>query len=173
MVSRLTMTAATRATAPFGGTATAKHAPTTAPASASHRPLPRRVVTTVADRTCSGCSVALYEGSNGLMTCATKGCPGNLGLPPRHDESDAIGKNPAEGFASIWTATTGERWYCHGDDDESPTCYEATPQAVIRPAESQCDRPLCSQDDDRCTAAVLGSGPCPHTVQSPGSTDGA
>lgn len=38
------------------------------------------------------------------------------------------GKNPAEGFASIWTQATGERWYCHGDDDESPTCYEAAPQ---------------------------------------------
>lgn len=34
------------------------------------------------------------------------------------------GKDPAEGFASIWTAATGKLWYCHGDDDESPTCYE-------------------------------------------------
>ncbi|WP_155992099.1 hypothetical protein [Nocardioides sp. URHA0032] len=35
------------------------------------------------------------------------------------------GKSPAEGFASIWTAATGERWYCHGDNDEL-SCYEAT-----------------------------------------------
>jgi hypothetical protein len=44
------------------------------------------------------------------------------------------GKNPAEGFASVWTAKDGERWYCHGDDDEDPTCYmtaqEASPDAV-------------------------------------------
>ena len=34
------------------------------------------------------------------------------------------GKNPATGYASSWTAKDGERWYCHGDDDETPTCYE-------------------------------------------------
>lgn len=34
------------------------------------------------------------------------------------------GRTPAAGFASIWTAAEGERWYCHGDDDEWPTCYE-------------------------------------------------
>lgn len=32
--------------------------------------------------------------------------------------------NEATGYASIWTAKTGTRWYCHGDDDETPTCYE-------------------------------------------------
>lgn len=39
------------------------------------------------------------------------------------------GKNPAEGFASVWTAATGERWYCHGDDDD-PSCYEAATTLV-------------------------------------------
>lgn len=34
------------------------------------------------------------------------------------------GKDPAEGYANYWTAETGTVWYCHGDDDESPTCYE-------------------------------------------------
>lgn len=24
----------------------------------------------------------------------------------------------------MWTAAEGETWYCHGDDDETPTCYE-------------------------------------------------
>jgi hypothetical protein len=28
------------------------------------------------------------------------------------------GKDPASGFASI-----GDKWYCHGDGDEEPTCY--------------------------------------------------
>lgn len=37
------------------------------------------------------------------------------------------GKDPAEGFASTWNATDGEQWLCHGDDDESPTCYERGP----------------------------------------------
>lgn len=32
------------------------------------------------------------------------------------------GKDPAEGFASIWTAEKGEQFYCHGDDAVS--CYE-------------------------------------------------
>lgn len=35
------------------------------------------------------------------------------------------GKDPAEGFASIWTRETGERFYCHGDEQEL-SCYEAT-----------------------------------------------
>lgn len=34
------------------------------------------------------------------------------------------GKDPATGYASEWSAATGERWYCHGDDDQAPTCYE-------------------------------------------------
>jgi hypothetical protein len=35
------------------------------------------------------------------------------------------GKEPADGFASVWSAATGERWYCHGDDTDEPlTCYE-------------------------------------------------
>jgi hypothetical protein len=34
------------------------------------------------------------------------------------------GKDPAAGYASTWTRAGGETWYCHGDDDESPTCYE-------------------------------------------------
>ena len=34
------------------------------------------------------------------------------------------GKDPATGYASEWSEATGEVWYCHGDDDESPTCYE-------------------------------------------------
>lgn len=34
------------------------------------------------------------------------------------------GKDPASGYANEWSAATGEVWYCHGDDDESPTCYE-------------------------------------------------
>lgn len=38
-----------------------------------------------------------------------------------------ICKKPAAGYASIWTAKDGERWYCHGDDDEYPTCYERAP----------------------------------------------
>lgn len=46
-------------------------------------------------------------------------------------ESDAgrpcyrCGKDPAEGYASVWTAVEGERWYCHGDDDDV-TCYMRT-----------------------------------------------
>lgn len=31
------------------------------------------------------------------------------------------GKNPAEGYASIYKDGV-EKWYCHGDDDF--TCYE-------------------------------------------------
>lgn len=38
------------------------------------------------------------------------------------------GQDPAEGFASIWTAATGERWYCHGDD--GPSCYAPTEAAL-------------------------------------------
>ena len=34
----------------------------------------------------------------------------------------ACGKDPAEGFASIWTQATGERFFCHGDDDDV-SCY--------------------------------------------------
>lgn len=34
------------------------------------------------------------------------------------------GKDPADGYASVWTAAEGERWYCHGDDDEGASCYE-------------------------------------------------
>lgn len=34
------------------------------------------------------------------------------------------GIDPAAGYASVWTKAEGERWYCHGDDDEYPTCYE-------------------------------------------------
>lgn len=37
------------------------------------------------------------------------------------------GKNPAAGYASTWSQADGEKWYCHGDDDESPTCYEQAP----------------------------------------------
>lgn len=34
-------------------------------------------------------------------------------------------RDPAAGFASMWTEVEGERWYCHGDDDEdAATCYE-------------------------------------------------
>jgi len=33
-------------------------------------------------------------------------------------------KKPATGLASTWDIHEGERWYCHGDDDPSPTCYE-------------------------------------------------
>jgi hypothetical protein len=33
------------------------------------------------------------------------------------------GKDPAEGFASIWSIDTGEVYYCHGDDEET-SCYE-------------------------------------------------
>jgi len=36
----------------------------------------------------------------------------------------ALCGNPATGHASIWTVRDGERRYCHGDEDESPTCYE-------------------------------------------------
>lgn len=36
------------------------------------------------------------------------------------------GRNPAAGYASVWTAATGEQWYCHGDDDEEATCYETS-----------------------------------------------
>lgn len=41
------------------------------------------------------------------------------------------GKSPADGFASIWTAETGERWYCHGDDGLS--CYVATEADLTTP----------------------------------------
>lgn len=34
------------------------------------------------------------------------------------------GKDPATGFASVWTVSSGEVWLCHGDDDEEPTCYQ-------------------------------------------------
>lgn len=34
------------------------------------------------------------------------------------------GKNPAEGFASVWTRDGGERRFCHGDEQEL-SCYEA------------------------------------------------
>lgn len=37
------------------------------------------------------------------------------------------GRTPATGYASYWSAKTGELWLCHGDDDESPTCYEQGP----------------------------------------------
>ena len=34
------------------------------------------------------------------------------------------GRTPASGYASAWSEATGEIWFCHGDDDDSPTCYE-------------------------------------------------
>lgn len=34
-------------------------------------------------------------------------------------------RDPAAGFASMWTPEGGEVWLCHGDDDPSPTCYES------------------------------------------------
>lgn len=36
---------------------------------------------------------------------------------------DRCGK-PATGYAGIWTKALGNRRYCHGDNDPSPTCYE-------------------------------------------------
>lgn len=30
----------------------------------------------------------------------------------------------AAGYASVWSAKLGETWFCHGDDDSEPTCYE-------------------------------------------------
>lgn len=33
----------------------------------------------------------------------------------------ACGKDPAEGYASRWTAETGTQWLCHPDEGES--CY--------------------------------------------------
>lgn len=35
------------------------------------------------------------------------------------------GKDPAEGFASVYQ-DGAERWYCHGDD--GPSCYTAEPE---------------------------------------------
>jgi hypothetical protein len=32
------------------------------------------------------------------------------------------GRDPAEGFASIWH-NGREDWYCHGDDDTDVSCY--------------------------------------------------
>lgn len=32
------------------------------------------------------------------------------------------GKDPAAGYAMVYDGT--EKWYCHGDEDETPTCYE-------------------------------------------------
>lgn len=43
--------------------------------------------------------------------------------------------NPATGYASVWTAEHGERWYCHGDEDAEPTCYEQGQRAP----ESSCE----------------------------------
>lgn len=35
------------------------------------------------------------------------------------------GKDPADGYANVWSAATGKtQWFCHGDDDEV-TCYMA------------------------------------------------
>lgn len=48
---------------------------------------------------------------------------------PANRPCAACGKNPAEGFASVWTAVEGEKWYCHGGDwgEGLPTftCYQA------------------------------------------------
>ena len=33
-------------------------------------------------------------------------------------------RDPATGHACMWTPAGGQVWLCHGDDDESPTCYE-------------------------------------------------
>lgn len=38
----------------------------------------------------------------------------------------------AAGFASVWTAKTGDVPYCHGDDDAESTCYERAQQRFIR-----------------------------------------
>lgn len=35
------------------------------------------------------------------------------------------GKDPADGYASTWGRAVGERWYCHGDDDDV-SCFERT-----------------------------------------------
>lgn len=32
------------------------------------------------------------------------------------------GRRPASGYASSWTQSAGEVWYCH--EGASPTCYE-------------------------------------------------
>ena len=55
---------------------------------------------------------------------------------PRADEGTAVSKrkcvvcgvDPAAGFASI-----GDGFYCHGDDDQTPTCYERS-QHLLLPA---------------------------------------
>ena len=36
----------------------------------------------------------------------------------------ALCDKEAAGFASIWDTVNGEKFYCHGDDDTHPTCYE-------------------------------------------------
>ena len=41
--------------------------------------------------------------------------------------------NEATGFASVWTAKTGDMPYCHGDDDDEPTCYEQPHAPVTTP----------------------------------------
>lgn len=30
----------------------------------------------------------------------------------------------ATGYASVWSERLGETWFCHGDEDDEPTCYE-------------------------------------------------
>lgn len=43
-------------------------------------------------------------------------------------------RDPAAGLASMWTPEGGQVWLCHGDEDDSPTCYEQVPalSAAVR-----------------------------------------
>ncbi len=40
----------------------------------------------------------------------------------------------AAGYASVWTAATGDVPYCHGDGDAEATCYERAQRSVIADA---------------------------------------
>ena len=100
--------------------------------------------------------------------------PGNAenGLPENRP-CYRCGKNPAEGFASVWTAATGERWYCHGDDDESPTCYESAPQMPDAAEVGIClwANQICEQPNHHGCKTCLAVEPTRPIPPAEGSTD--
>ena len=49
------------------------------------------------------------------------------------------GVDPAAGFASI-----GDDFYCHGDDDVSPTCYERSQHLLLPAPRADSKDPLAS-----------------------------
>lgn len=76
------------------------------------------------------CEALTHEAAAPCPSCALVGYCQAADEIPEDRPCFNCGKNPAEGFSSVWNAKDGERWFCHGDDTSAgyPTCYESADQ---------------------------------------------